>query len=367
MRDERSASYDAAKRVLDIFGALLGLVALSPVLLGTAALIALTLGRPVLFSQQRPGRDGRIFRLYKFRTMRPLDPSKGWTSNEERMTAFGRALRATSIDELPSLWNILRGQMSFIGPRPLRVSYLERYSDEQQRRHEVRPGLTGLAQVSGRNALGWDERIEKDLTYVETRSFSVDARILMDTFLAVVRPSGVAAEGQATMSEFFGPEVTRSLQLVELDWAHLPERVAWLSDERVRAGISITFDPNLPSTQAWFERAKEDPDRIDWVGVDRLDRSPVSMCGIQHTEDGAASLYLYVDPEQHGRGYGRDTMTLLITRARREGISRLDLETPASNQAASRLYEGLGFVETGTSEGGQKRRMSKLIASGHAD
>lgn len=197
--------YDYVKRFLDIASASLGIVILSPVMLVTGAVVAVKLGRPVIFAQERPGRGGRIFTLYKFRSMRSVDARRGWVTDEQRLTRFGQVLRASSLDELPSLWNVLRGDMSFVGPRPLLVEYLPRYTPEQARRHEVRPGITGLAQVSGRNTVDWAERFIRDVQYVEQRSLYLDACVLAATARLVVTRAGITAEGHATMTKFGEP------------------------------------------------------------------------------------------------------------------------------------------------------------------
>lgn len=196
--------YRRIKRALDVVGAAGALVALSPVIAGTAMLVRRRLGSPVLFRQDRPGLDGQIFRLYKFRSMKDVDHAAGLITDEQRLTEFGQRLRSTSLDELPSLLNVLRGDISFVGPRPLLVSYLERYSPEQARRHEVRPGITGLAQVSGRNLVDWDERFALDLQYVDSMSPCTDLRILVKTVAAVFNRQGIASEGHVTMREFQG-------------------------------------------------------------------------------------------------------------------------------------------------------------------
>ncbi|WP_455565270.1 sugar transferase [Microbacterium keratanolyticum] len=202
--DMRSRPYDVLKRALDVLAALIGLILLSPVMLVTAILVAARLGRPVVFAQPRPGKGDRIFTLYKFRSMRSVDESRGWVSDAQRLTPFGRRLRSTSLDELPSLWNVLRGDMSVVGPRPLLVEYLDRYTPAQARRHEVRPGVTGLAQVNGRNALGWEEKFALDVEYVERRSLALDARILWDTVRSVIAREGISQDGQATVEKFGG-------------------------------------------------------------------------------------------------------------------------------------------------------------------
>lgn len=199
--------YRVVKRGLDIAGSTVLLMTAAPIMGAIAVLVAKDLGRPVLFSQDRPGRDGKIFKLYKFRSMKDVDVEAGLVTDEDRLTEFGRLLRSTSLDELPSLVNVLKGDMSFVGPRPLLVRYLDRYTPHQARRHEVRPGVTGLAQISGRNALGWEERFDMDVDYVDHISGRLDAEIVWKTFSTVMRRSGINAEGEATMSEFRGTAV----------------------------------------------------------------------------------------------------------------------------------------------------------------
>ncbi|GAA4286967.1 sugar transferase [Georgenia daeguensis] len=196
-------AYDGVKRALDVGVAAVALAAAAPVMAVVAVLVRRDLGSPVLFRQDRPGRDGEIFTLVKFRSMRDAGEGPG-DDDASRLTPFGAALRATSLDELPTLWNVLRGDMSLVGPRPLRTHYLPLYSPRQARRHEVRPGVTGLAQVSGRNALSWDERLELDVRYVETRSLLVDLRILARTVAVVLSRSGTAPEASAIMPDFTG-------------------------------------------------------------------------------------------------------------------------------------------------------------------
>jgi len=193
----------ALKRLLDVVGALVLLVLTSPLLLLAALLVRVTMGGPVTFRQTRTGLHGRLFTLVKLRTMRAAAPGDG-DDDARRLTALGRLLRATSLDELPQLWNVLRGDMALVGPRPLLPQYLERYSTEQMRRHEMPPGLTGLTQVSGRNALSWEEKFALDVWYVDHWSLALDLRILWRTLVTVVRRTGIAADGHATMPEFMG-------------------------------------------------------------------------------------------------------------------------------------------------------------------
>jgi lipopolysaccharide/colanic/teichoic acid biosynthesis glycosyltransferase len=195
------------KRYLDILGAVLGLLVLAVPLAVMALLVRWKLGSPVLFVQERPGLLGRVFRIYKFRTMTDRRDADGLPlSDAARLTPFGRWLRATSLDELPELFNVLRGDMSFVGPRPLLVEYLPLYSERQARRHEVRPGITGWSQVNGRNAVDWDQRLEMDVWYVDHRNLWLDFRILLQTVVKVIRRDGISQDGQATMERFRGSD-----------------------------------------------------------------------------------------------------------------------------------------------------------------
>ncbi|MGQ0743929.1 MAG: sugar transferase [Acidimicrobiales bacterium] len=190
---------------MDVVGSAVGLVALSPVLGLVALAVRVFLGRPVLFTQRRPGKDGQPFTIYKFRTMTDgRDPQGQLLPDAERLGAMGRLLRSTSLDELPELYNVLRGDMSLVGPRPLLASYLELYSPEQARRHQVRPGITGWSQVNGRNARSWEDKLALDVAYVDDWSLLLDLRILVATVRAVVAREGIAAAGHATMPHFGG-------------------------------------------------------------------------------------------------------------------------------------------------------------------
>lgn len=197
-----SRGYDVVKRTLDLVIVTLAMLIFAPVMLVVAAVIASTIGQPVLFRQIRPARHGRPFTLVKFRTMRAVDPSRGDVTDGDRLTPVGRFLRATSLDELPSLYNVVRGQMSLVGPRPLLVDYMPLYTPEQARRHEVRPGITGLAQVRGRNALSWEEKFDYDVRYVDNRSLGLDLRILAETVGVTLARKGISADGHATAPAF---------------------------------------------------------------------------------------------------------------------------------------------------------------------
>ena len=195
------------KRPLDVFCAMPALLIGWPVLAVTALLVRRKLGSPVLFSQERPGRDTAVFRLHKFRTMTDERDENGeLLPDEDRLTPFGRMLRSTSLDELPELFNILKGDMSIVGPRPLLVRYLPRYNAHQARRHEVRPGLTGLAQVNGRNAISWEEKFDLDVEYVDHVTFLGDLKIIAETVRTVLKRDGIHSDHSDTMEEFMGNE-----------------------------------------------------------------------------------------------------------------------------------------------------------------
>ena len=193
------------KRILDILICIIGLIFIGPILLLVALLVKIKLGSPIIFKQERPGLHGEIFKLYKFRTMTNEKNDSGELLNDEvRLTEFGKKLRASSLDELPEIFNIIIGDMSIVGPRPLMVKYLPLYSEKQKRRHDVRPGLTGLAQISGRNAITWTERFNKDIEYVDNISLKLDMYIFLKTIYYVLKREGINSDTSATMEDFTG-------------------------------------------------------------------------------------------------------------------------------------------------------------------
>lgn len=193
------------KRFMDFLIVALSIIIFSPLLIILAILVRVKLGGPVIFKQERPGLNGKVFKLYKFRTMTDAKDENGNLLDDEyRLTSFGKKLRSTSLDELPELYNILKGDMSIVGPRPLLVKYLPLYNDEQKRRHDVRPGLTGLAQVSGRNAITWTEKFNKDIEYVDNVSLGLDISIFFKTIYCVLKKEGINSDSAATMEDFTG-------------------------------------------------------------------------------------------------------------------------------------------------------------------
>ena len=207
MRHKKGIYEKYIKRLQDFTCALLALIVLSPVMLILAVLVRAKLGSPILFKQDRPGLDGEVFKLYKFRTMTSQKDENGnLLPDEVRLTSFGKKLRSTSLDELPELINILKGDMAVVGPRPLLVEYLPRYNKRQARRHEVLPGFTGLAQVNGRNSITWEEKFEWDVEYVDNITFIGDWKIIFKTILVVLKRDGIHSENSATIEEFMGNE-----------------------------------------------------------------------------------------------------------------------------------------------------------------
>jgi lipopolysaccharide/colanic/teichoic acid biosynthesis glycosyltransferase len=193
------------KRLLDVLAATAALILLFPLIMVLFILVRWKLGSPVLFCQQRPGLNGKVFSMYKLRTMtNAVDASGQQLSDEQRMTSFGALLRSTSLDELPELWNVLKGDMSLVGPRPLLTEYLELYNSEQARRHLVRPGITGWSQVNGRNAISWEKKFELDVWYVDNRSLMLDCQILLMTVLKVFKREGISSDGAVTTEKFTG-------------------------------------------------------------------------------------------------------------------------------------------------------------------
>lgn len=193
------------KRMLDFILSLIALIVLSPLMIIIGILVRIKLGKPVIFKQKRPGKNEKIFTLYKFRTMTDEKDEQGnLLADEKRLTKFGMFLRSTSLDELPELWNILKGEMAIVGPRPLLVEYLPLYNEEQKHRHDIKPGLTGLAQISGRNAIQWEEKFKEDIEYVNNITFIQDTKIILKTFIKVFKKDGINQEGNATMKKFEG-------------------------------------------------------------------------------------------------------------------------------------------------------------------
>lgn len=317
------------KRTIDLIGATVGLVVLSPVLVVLALLIRSKLGSPVIFQQQRPGRDGKIFTLYKFRSMLEVDPTRGIFIDDQRMTSFGRRLRALSLDELPTLINVVKGDMSLVGPRPLHVEYLSRYSTHQSRRHEVRPGVTGFAQVRGRNSLNWDERFDLDVQYVDEHSLWLDLKILVETVGRVFTSSDIEAEGASTMPIFTGVEPQDGLteKLMSQRWHKLWR--AWQQDD-------------LAIKTGGAETTRTDAVRY-WVYLNR-DQQPVCIAGLTGLGGDHVTATLLLSPDHPDQSYVPAVMARLRLHGNFYQAQKLLLELKSHQQALYQVAHRAGFV-----------------------
>ncbi|MEH0932510.1 GNAT family N-acetyltransferase [Micromonospora sp. CPCC 205558] len=352
-----------AKRCMDIVcGGLLLLLA-APIFLGVTVAILLSDGRPVIFRQSRLGHREVPFELLKFRTMSPAreGPSTG-RDDRQRLTPLGRFLRSTSLDELPQLLSVLRGDMSLVGPRPLFTRYLPHYREIERLRHVVRPGITGLAQVSGRNHLGWDDRLRMDVDYVTNASLRTDLLILWRTLSQVVRRRDVVVIpgelGEPLDSERTYP-ILDGLTLRRLRTSDLDDRVRWMNDPRTQLHTRIeTVTPT--STREWFDRVRQEADRHDLVVIEATGARAVGMAGLIPRGPGTAEFYVFLDPEQHGRGVGRAASRMVCQWAfDRLALDEITLTVHQDNRAACRIYQSLGFQQTATDHGRRSMTLSR--------
>ena len=332
---------NSLKRALDVFGAGVGLVVLSPVIGAVWLSVRIKLGSPVLFTQSRLGRDGRVFTLYKFRTMLEPDPDHGVVTDHQRMTPFGRRLRGTSLDELPTLLNVLRGDMSLVGPRPLLTEYLPRYSAHQVRRHEVRPGITGLAQVNGRNQLGWEQRFDLDVEYVDRHNLFLDAALMARTVAHVLSRTGVEGEATAAMAEFLGstPDDGLTEQVFSDQWGDLRDKWQLEALASNAHGAGSGFATN---TRYWV-----------YLNDDHL---PVGIGGLSGLGDLHLDASVVMHPEHQDDQVFQAVLNRLMKRGRALDARRIALCVSGENRAQCDSARNLGFVysadqsspETGT-------------------
>lgn len=319
----------AAKRVFDCIGAGIGLVVIAPVFAALWLAVRIKLGSPVIFAQQRPGKNGQLFTMLKFRSMLEEDPARNLVTDDQRSTAFGRRLRATSLDELPTLINVLKGDMSLVGPRPLVVEYLPLYSKHQARRHEVRPGITGLAQVSGRNQLSWEDRFNLDVDYVGRHNLVLDLKILAQTFGRVFSKSGIEADGISTMTMFVGPPPEDGLleQLMSDRWYRLGQ--TWLQDPRA-VTISVLTTQQSVGARQWMYLHDE--------------QTPVAVCGLFGLGSPQLSASLLINPQYQNQQLVDALLKRLIHHGKSFDAQRLTLRLPAKHGVLHRNVERLGFV-----------------------
>lgn len=316
------------KRAIDVVGAGVGLIVLAPVIGAVWLSVRIKLGSPVLFAQPRLGRDGRVFTLHKFRTMLEPDPDHGVVTDHQRMTPFGRRLRATSLDELPTLLNVLKGEMSLVGPRPLLPEYLPRYTAHQARRHEVRPGITGLAQVHGRNELGWEQRFDLDVEYVDRHNVFLDVAIMARTIVSVLSRTGVEGEATVAMAEFLGPAPDDGLteQILPEEWRDL-------RDQWQREALAVNFHDARSGLAAGARY---------WVYLND-EHIPVGIGGLS----GLGGLHLdasvVMNPEHKDGQVFQAVLNRLINRGRALDARRIALCVPGANGAQRDLAWNLGF------------------------
>lgn len=336
------------KRVVDIFGASLGLIVLGPVLVMLWLLIRIKLGAPVIFTQLRPGKDGEPFTLFKFRSMLEEDPANGIVTDDQRMTSFGRRLRATSLDELPTLINVLKGEMSLVGPRPLNVEYLPRYSPHQARRHEVRPGITGLAQVNGRNALTWEARFDLDVHYVDHHSLWLDLKIMVQTITRVFSRSDIEGELISTMTMFLGPPPNDGLteEVMNERWQSL-----W---------ASWTGHPDILKIGE-LNDAEQHPTRY-WVY--RCDETVVGIAGLAGLGESQLYASVLLSPNHHNEEAFHTLLNRLVYHGKSYDAQRICLRLPEPSQTVQHSAQQLGFLpETFTDNDPHTRDLVVAVAS----
>lgn len=338
------------KRVFDSVAVLTSSPIWAPVAAATYVAVRVKDGSPALFRQKRIGLHGRTFEILKFRTMAtqtvPIQSTA--VSDADRLTRLGRFLRRTSLDELPQLINVLRGDMSLVGPRPLYPDYMPHYTAREQRRHTMRPGVTGLAQTSGRNNMVWEERLETDVRYVETWSLRGDLAILYATVIGALRSSNVSVVAGETGEPL---HVHRSypnsdtLGLRRFSLGDIPTRVEWMKDPSVRQHMRLPADPSVDDTTRWFRQILRDPTRVDLVAYDRSDGSPVAMLGARVTSSHPLpELYIFVAPGRHGEGIGTQSMLLLYRWFEMTGrFTGTSLSVAKDNKSALSLYKRFGF------------------------
>lgn len=318
-----------AKRTLDCIGAGIGLVVLAPVFAAIWLTVRIKLGSPAIFAQQRPGKNGQLFTMLKFRSMLEEDPASRLVTDDQRSTPFGRRLRATSLDELPTLINVLKGDMSLVGPRPLNVDYLPIYSPHQARRHEVRPGVTGLAQVNGRNLLSWEARFDLDVEYVDRNNLWLDLKILIKTIGQVFSRSGIEAEGITTMTKFIGapPKDGLTEHAMNERWHSYGER--WQRNPRT-ISIGATYAHNTSGVRQWIYLDHDD--------------TPVAICGLSDLGSQHVRANMLIHPEHRNHRLVHAVLNRLIHHGKSFDADHLTLRLPTKYRVLHRNAERLGFV-----------------------
>ncbi len=344
---ERLHRFNRRKRILDLALVLLSTPITLPLFLLIAGIVRVQQGRPVLFRQERLGYNEQVFHILKFRTMSDARDAEGnLLPDEQRLTPIGTFLRRTSLDELPQLINVLRGEMSLVGPRPLFPRYLPYYTSREATRHLVRPGITGYAQVNGRNHVGWDARLELDAIYVERASTKLDLVILAQTIMRSVRREGIeviAGRSGSPLNVARTYPKDGALVLRPLEEGDLPERVRWMNDPRTRAYMRLSDDITLESTAAWFRAKARQHGKHDFVVVDSTTQTIVGMVGLRARGARSAESYIIVAPELRGRGLGHRVQRLLLVWAFQSGLyDKVVSSVRRDNTASHRVHARFG-------------------------
>lgn len=346
--EERLAAFNLLKRRIDLAILIVTGPVMLPVILVIYLLLRRRQGLPVLFKQERVGLDEQIFYILKFRTMSDArDASGELLPDEKRVTPLGKVLRRTSLDELPQLLNILRGDMSFVGPRPLYPQYLPYYTDEEATRHRVRPGITGLAQVNGRNGLRWEERLTFDTEYVRQASLLLDAKIILKTIAKVVRRADVSVAPGTTggrhLHMYRSFPTYGQFRLRPLERRDLEERVRWISDPSTRRYMSIVGTVTRDSTEKWFDNHMNNSAKHDMAVVETTTDQVVAMVGMDDAAPRRGYTYIMVNPDFRGRGIGEVAQRLLYEWAfTHRGYAEVLSSVHKENKASVRIHMKLG-------------------------
>lgn len=338
------------KRAIDSALIIVTLPVTLPVGIAVAVVIKNKMGSPVLFRQKRIGLSEEEFTLLKFRSMLPeYDMHGEKRTPSERITKLGRFIRKSSIDELPQLINVLRGDMALVGPRPLLVEYLPFYKDSERPRHSVRPGITGLAQVSGRNHLGWDSRLSIDAMYAENCTLFGDAKIIVKTFLSALQGSDVATPGDGAdfLYEHRSYPTEDGFGLRRFEFRDIPDRVNWFNAPETLQYMRFGSEITIESTEKWLAQARKDPNRGDFVLYEMETDKPVAVVGFrQYPEEDLPAVYIAVDPDAHGRGIGRRSVKLLLWHMKENLLLKgAYADLYKENTASKKLWERASMQE----------------------
>lgn len=340
-----------AKRLIDTALVVVSAPLTLPIGIVAAVLVRFKMGSPILYKQERIGLGEQRFELYKFRSMLDEVSSDGRTlSPSERITPFGALLRKSSLDELPQLLNVLKGDMSLVGPRPLLVEYLPHYRDSERSRHSVRPGITGHSQVNGRNSLGWDERLEMDADYARNGTLISDFKIISQTIMGVLKRDGIIAEPWTHgeyLSVYRSYPTDGEFALRRFEPQDIEKRVDWLNDSRTRDSLTVEGEITIEGTRSWLQNARKNPNRKDLVVYDLDTLKMVAIVGYKSTPgETVPILYFAVDPDMQGRGIGSVTLKLLVEFMRSQpDIGGAAGEIYTDNIASIKIHQRLGFEQ----------------------